>query len=162
MRHDLFHDGIPGKDRHAVNQHVQRTAQAIDISPVVGALGADRLLRGHEVDGSHDRAGHRQFAGCRVGCRVAPASQSHVQHLDRAFSISQQVAWFDVAMDHAFVMGVDNPLAGLQNALSGHHRVRADRQLWIRVPRSQPSTYSITRKWVSSVRPASNDVTIFA
>ena len=89
-------------------------------------VGIRRLFGGHVVAGAHHlaRAGQAVLVGF-VG-QSGDACQAHVEDLDRAFLVQQQVAGLDVAVDDVAFVGILEPAGGLQDVLDGlRHRQRS-------------------------------------
>ncbi len=68
----------------ADEQVMQCAAEAVDVGPGVGVLGAHALFGGHVIHGSHDRAGARKFGLSRHRRPLSMPSQTHIENLDRA------------------------------------------------------------------------------
>jgi hypothetical protein len=102
---------------------VERAAEAVDVRPRAGVPRRQRLLGSHVRHGPHHFARVRQAGRlAAVGCfgagereRLAEAHQPEVEDLDRAGGVEQQVGRLDVAVDHAFLVGVGQPAGRLHD-----------------------------------------------
>ena len=111
MGQQLCHQRIAVVGGFAGEQVVERAAEAINVGPRVGVLGAEGLLRGHVIHGAHDGPGAGQFGlGCGIAAGVDPG-QAHVENLDRALLVEQQIGGLDVSMDDALPVGEFKPRA---------------------------------------------------
>ena len=105
-------DGLHGRcglEGRATRQDVvEAGSQSVDIGKASNILSA-RLLRRHEARRTHDLAcgGHLAIGGQVLG-------QAEIRHPWLAILIDQDVAWCQVSVDHAVVMGV---LHGLGSSL---------------------------------------------
>ena len=99
-------------------QEPQRNAQAVDVGLRVGVLGAQRLFRSHVVHGPHHRAGPRQIGLSRHVGRLDPR-QAHIQNLDHARRVEQQICRLDVAVNHALFVSELQPARRLNDAVDG-------------------------------------------
>ena len=115
-------------------------------------LGIHGLLRGHVVHGAHHLARAGQLILLAAG--RLQSRQAHVQDLDRALLIQQQVRGLDVPVDDALlvcVLPARGPLAGCSPAPAPPAMaVFLDERRQV-----LPSTYSITRKCVPPASSAS-------
>ena len=111
----LHQSNCPGaffKRTFAREQEVHRATQAVKIGPVIDVVAVEQLFGGDVIDG----ANHVFVVGQRDRFFVVlidNAGHAEVQNFDLAFVSYQQVGRFDVAVNHAPVMGVLQAVAGL-------------------------------------------------
>ena len=117
MRQDLLSHRIAAVRHLCGQQVIQRAAQTVDIGSTIRTSCIERLLGRHEIQRSHHLAGVRQRVFAL--CRVIHTSQSHVQHLDHALRIHQDVRRLDVAVDDTMLVRVLQPLRRLCDVVHG-------------------------------------------
>jgi hypothetical protein len=100
-------------DITAREQAIEGTTKAIDIAAGIGIVGVRRLLGGHVVDRAHHRAGVGKLMIGGVG-RAVESGQAHVENLDHALVIEQEVGRLDVAMDDATAVSIGQATSSLQ------------------------------------------------
>ena len=119
----------------------------VDVGPDVHHV-ADRLLGG-EVVGRAEDALVVVLLGDAVLLLVEEPGQAHVEDLDDAGAVEQQVAGLDVAVDHAEFVAVLHADGRLGDVVGGPDRVERFLSSPYRATiswRLVPSTYSMTRK----------------
>ncbi len=72
---------------------------------------------GEGLLGTHIAQGPQQIAGQGQGCVALELGQAEVRHPQLAADVHQQVARFDVAVDHSQLVGVFQGLGRLQPQL---------------------------------------------
>ena len=107
-----------GKRGMAGEQKIQRAAQAVDVGPGVHGVAVHSLLGRQVVR----RAQHVFAVGPRqrTGLLVAEAGQPHVENLDHALGVNQQISRLDVAVDQPGVVRMLQPASGLGDVVSGY------------------------------------------
>ena len=78
---------------------IERGAEAVDVGPDVHAVAVERLFRSEVVGGAQHAL--VVFLGEDVFFVVEEASQAHVEDLDDAVAVDEDVARLDVAVDQA-------------------------------------------------------------
>ena len=82
------------------------------------------LLGSHVIDGAHDLAGSRQRIP--LGIEAAECRQPHVEDLDGATRVHEEIARLDVTMDDSLLVRERQPTRRLNHPLDGVlHRLRA-------------------------------------
>ncbi len=119
-------NALPRERRGAGQQEIQRTPQAVDVRPHVGAGRVLRLLRRHVGRRPHHRPEPGQV---RDRLPLPPRlGQTEIEYLDDMFLLLQaqhQVLRLDVAVDHPLFMGVLQPHRRLGDVMAGvGHRQR--------------------------------------
>ena len=134
MRRDLVQHGAVGKGGPAGQQGEQRAAEAVDVGPDIGGVGVFGLLGGDVIGRPHHGAHLRELVqgGGRLDAALVggrpdffgrnfggKASQTEIQDLDftRA-GVTHQVVRLDVAMDHAQLVGVLQPVGRLADVFA--------------------------------------------
>ena len=112
----------PVRERRLAGEHeVERAAERVDVGPDVHHV-ADGLLRG-EVVGRAEDALVVVLLGDAVLLLVEEPGQAHVEDLDDAGAVEQQVARLDVAVNHAEFVGVLHADRRLGDVVRGPDRV---------------------------------------
>ena len=101
--------GVPGQ------QVIQRAPQSVDVGPGVDQVAVNRLLRRQVIR----RAEHLfvVFDGEGLLVPLGQPRQAHIEDLDRSLFVDQQVARFDIPVDHAAAVGVGQSLSGLADVV---------------------------------------------
>src|SRR5262245_18329589 len=102
-----------GEGRTAHQEVIQRTAEAVDVSPAVHLMGVCCLLRGDVVGRSH------YLAGLSQGWVREEQSQPEVNYLDLSLRGNYQVRGFDVTVDHAALVCVLQTQTSLAHVIAG-------------------------------------------
>ena len=111
MLHQSLRDRSLWKRSVARQHEVERAAEAVDVGPCVNPVAVERLFGGKIVDGADHLlvVGHRQ-RGLRL---VGEPRQPHVENLDRAGLVDQQIGGLDVAVNQSVGVRIGQPLGGL-------------------------------------------------
>ena len=99
-------------------QEVQCAAKAVDVRSFVGGMCFGCLFGSHVICRAHHHAGTRELLAVRIRrvlIRHDEACQAEVQDLDHTLIAQQQVARFNVPVDHSAFMGVLQALGRLSD-----------------------------------------------
>src|SRR5262245_595686 len=99
----------------ASQQEVKRRSQAVNVGADIDGMAVDRLL-GREIIG---RPKHVRIVFARqiIGTIVEEAGQTHIEDLDSAGAIEEQIARLDVAMYQAGLVGMLQAQGSLANVV---------------------------------------------
>ena len=111
-----------GEGRPAGQQEIEGGPQAVDVGADVHGMAVDRLFRGEVVGGAEDVPLVVLLGEAVVGV-VEEAGQAHVEDLDDALAVQQQVGGLDVAVDQAGLVGVVQAEGGLADVVGGARHV---------------------------------------
>ncbi|MCU0723844.1 MAG: hypothetical protein MUC63_09570, partial [Planctomycetes bacterium] len=111
MLHEHGHGRVAVVGLRAGERLVERGAEGIDVGAEVDRL-ALALLRGHVGRGAQDLPGHGH---AHVGQRVA--GEAEVRDLHDALLGDHEVGGLDVAVDHALLRGLREPLGRLDDVV---------------------------------------------
>ena len=118
---EAIHEGLARVRRAAGQEIVERTAQAVDVRAMVGELGIRSLLGRDVVDRPDEDVALGQARLRDVGAERAFGDthprDAHVEDLQRAAGIEQQVRRLDVPMDDIGLIGGLEPSGRLDQAI---------------------------------------------
>ena len=122
MGDEAFQEGFGGEGGLTLEQEVEGTAQAVDVSAVVGGLGVVGLFGCQEVDGTHVGTGLGQGmvgVSAELGGGLDDAGDAEVENAELAGSVDHEIAGLDVAVDDALGVGGFEAAGGLDRAMEG-------------------------------------------